>query len=73
MSFPIEQIAGAVLLALSLVLNAFLFWSLKSRKTPRSESYEVRELIHDLTAGAAMVEIRRIAPADVFLRSPRHG
>lgn len=35
------------------------------------DSYEVKQLMNDLTAGRALVEVRRIAPEDFFLRSPR--
>lgn len=34
-------------------------------------SYEVEELLHDLTAGKALIEIKRVAPSSFFLRSPR--
>ena len=48
--------------------------NLKNRPPPKPEkvdSYEVQELLHDLTAGKALIEIKRIAPSSVFLRSPR--
>ncbi len=40
-----------------------------SKKKDRSDSYEVTELIHDLTMGKAIVEIKRIDPNSIFKRS----
>jgi len=41
------------------------------KETKKNNSYEVTELLHDLTAGRALIEVKRIAPSDFFLRSPR--
>ena len=38
------------------------------KSTDKKESYEVKELIHDLILGKALVEIKRIDPASVFMR-----
>ena len=56
--------------AFSLTLNAFLLLK-KPKQAERKEDYKVSELLHDLLAGRALVEVKRIAPADVFLRSPK--
>jgi hypothetical protein len=40
-------------------------------KKKSTNSYEVEELLHDLTSGKSLVEIRRIAPSSFFLRSPK--
>lgn len=37
----------------------------------RQESYEVKDLLQDILSGKGLVEVRRISPIDVFLRSPR--
>lgn len=58
-------------LLVSLNLNIFMLFRERSLKKARKESYEVKELLHDLTGGHALVEIRRVSPTDVFLRSPR--
>lgn len=60
-----------IFLGLSLAINAIFVYRIKTTKNKPLESYEVRDLLHDLTAGDALVQIKRIAPSDVFLRSPR--
>lgn len=40
-------------------------------KPPAQETYDVHQLIHDLSDGRGLVQITRIAPANVLLRSPR--
>lgn len=61
-------------LCFSLVANVVLaFFLTRASKRPKKvESYDCRQLLHDLTAGQALVKIERIAPADVFIRSPRN-
>lgn len=61
----------AVLFLLGSLLNLFLIFKIKRSKPPVQETYDVKELLHDLSAGEAIVRISRVAPADVFLRSPR--
>lgn len=56
-----------LLLALSLGLNLFLYQKLK-KKPPKEESYEVMDLLQDLLAGEAMVQVKRIDPASVLMR-----
>lgn len=56
------------LLFLSLGLNAYL---LSQKKKPVPTSYEASALLRDLLSGEALVKISRIAPEDIFLRSPR--
>lgn len=60
-----------IFLGLSLAVNALFIYRFKTTKHKPLESYEVRDLLHDLTSGDALVHIKRIAPTDVFLRSPR--
>lgn len=67
----IELALVCSVLTASIALNAFLGLKLRSiRKKPR-ETYDARALLHDLTGGAAYVEVKRIAPEQFFLRSPR--
>jgi len=59
--------------------NAWL-WSERSRltrrlleaseaiKVARTQSYDCTELLHDLTAGNAVVKITRVNPGEVYLR-----
>lgn len=42
----------------------------KQTQSKRPESYDVLELMHDLTNGRAIIEIKRIAPSDFFLKRP---
>lgn len=67
------EFAREIFLGFSLVANAVMvfFLTRPARKPKKSESYEVINLLHDLTAGAALVKIERVAPADVFIRSSR--
>jgi len=54
----------------------FVLLYIRERKHPtkkQSNSGELTEFISDLVQGEAVVRITRIAPNDVFLRSPRHG
>lgn len=55
----------------SVLVNALLTYKIKQTKKERPKSYEVKELMADLAAGGALVEIRRIDPSSIFLRSPR--
>lgn len=65
-------IALAVLLGASLALNIHQSRKLNSPEPVRPDHYEVTELLNDLTSpGVAIVELRRIAPANVMIRSPR--
>lgn len=66
------EVLSAVLL-ISVGANVILSWHLwKAKKLPpRPETYEVQELMTDLLRGQALVRVERVAPADVFLRSPR--
>ena len=56
---------------LSILLNAYLFLRLKKAKKQRPESYELTEFIADMAAGKGLVEIKRVHPGNVFLRSTR--
>lgn len=59
-----------IISSLSIALNAYLLFRLKN-KIKKTESYEVKHLLADLAQGGALVEIRRLDPHSVFLRSPR--
>lgn len=62
------------LLAISLCANAALLYLVKKlKKEPVvTNSYEVEQLIHDLTSGSALIKITRVDHSNLFLRSPRH-
>jgi hypothetical protein len=63
--------ALSIVLACSVAGNVFLILFL-NRKPEKPTAKDAKEILHDLTAnGVALVKIERIAPADVFLRSPR--
>jgi hypothetical protein len=59
------------LLFLSLAANAAQFYKAKKSKTNSASSHDSRMLLADILRGDALVRITRIAPEDVFLRSPR--
>lgn len=64
-------LAGLFVVSLSgnVVLSVLLR---KSRKKPVEQlTVTAEQLLHDLTAGAALIRVERVNPADVFLRSPR--
>lgn len=56
---------------LSLAFNVFQFRKFRKLKKAGPSSYEVRDLLRDLSAGEALVAIRRIDPSSVMLHSPR--
>jgi hypothetical protein len=58
----------AIALIASLGINTFLL--IKAKKTPKP-SYTAEMLMHDLTRGQAVIRIERVAPEDIFLRSPK--
>lgn len=63
---PLETLLG-----FSIAANAFMTFLLYKKKTRKTESYEVKQLLHDLTAGAGLVRVERVDPADVFIRNTR--
>jgi hypothetical protein len=58
-----------VALAISLVANVCLAYRAFSKK--KTLALDARQLLHDLTSGRAVVDVRVIDTAGVFLRSPR--
>ncbi len=58
-----------LLLIGSLLGNAYFYR--KSKQERSQSSYDARMLIHDLTAGDALVRVTRVAPEEFLLRSPR--
>jgi hypothetical protein len=44
---------------------------LEAAKKPTSKSIELQDFIYDLTSGSALVEIKRVDPNSVYLRSVR--
>jgi len=65
-------VASAIFI-LSLVLNIALIIRCKHLKKhpPAKQTYDATALMHDITAGAALVRIVRVNPGDVFVRSPK--
>jgi hypothetical protein len=62
----------AALLAASISLSVYLSIRIKKISKAPAETYDARELLHDLTSpGFSMVEIRRVSPASIMIRSPR--
>ena len=62
-----------LLISLSIISNialAILLYKAK-KKPPKQEDYDVRMLLHDLTAGAALIRVERVSPADVLIRTNR--
>lgn len=42
----------------------------RAKKAP-APTVSAEQILHDLTAGGAIVRVERLNPADLFLRSPR--
>jgi hypothetical protein len=64
----------SVIIALLVATNATLFYFLLRKSPIQTKRMDVtaQQLINDLTAtGNALVRLERIAPSDVFLRSPK--
>jgi len=62
------------LFLVSIVLNVVLalkYSKYKKSKKNSSDSYELSLFIRDLLEAEGLIKITRIAPSDVFLRSPR--
>lgn len=57
-------------LVASVAVNVYLTFFKKTKN--RNMDINATELMHDLTYGRALVEIRRVAPESVFLHSPRN-
>lgn len=65
-----SDISLSLTLLVSLGLNIYL--GLKYFKKPPSQESKDLQLINDLmTSGKSLIEIRRIAPNNFFIRSPR--
>lgn len=58
-------------LVASIGANAWLYLKLRKAKTETKYTYDAQALLRDLLAGQALLRIERIAPEQVFLRSPR--
>lgn len=57
---------------INVVLVCFAIYLLRKRKAvKKNASYDCTQLLHDLTAGRALVRVERVDQADVFLRSFR--
>jgi hypothetical protein len=69
MDAPAVVIASALIV--SLAANAFLAVKLRASKTEPKYTYDAQALLRDLLQGQALLRIERIAPEQVFLRSPR--
>ena len=61
----------AALLILSVIFNIYQTITLKKLKKKRVESYEVKNLLHDLLAGEGYIKVTRIAPTDFYLKRPQ--
>jgi len=57
----------------SLAANFVLFKKTKElQKKPQPQpDYDATQLMHDLTAGPAIVKITRLNPTEIIMRSPR--
>lgn len=71
------NIVYPLIISILVVLLVFSYQQiLKLKKDIRRESktvktIEAQQILHDLTAGEALVRIIPISPNDVFLRSPK--
>lgn len=60
-----------IVLFVGLVVSVGLNLYQRFKPHKKDTSYDARALLHDLTAGAGLIKVTRIAPEDVILRSPR--
>lgn len=65
-----KVIIGSALIV-SLAANILLALKLRSSKRETKYTYDAQALLRDLLAGQALLKLERIAPEQVFLRSPR--
>lgn len=68
MEYKFETVS--VLLLLSLILNIYL-WIKRTRQKPQTETQGARDLLADLFASSAVVEIKLLDKGSFFIRSPR--
>lgn len=62
----------SMLLILSLLSNLYLLHRLRLK--PKKElDLDARQLLHDLSAGAALIRVIPLDPQGLFYRSPRHS
>ena len=60
----------STVLALSIFLNIYLFKRLRTKlKTPTMDQ-DAAALLSDILGGQGLVSVQRIAPENMFLRSP---
>jgi len=59
------------ILPLSLALNLLQFHLARKSRQKRPESYELKEFLRDMMAGRGLLEVRRIDPDHLMIRSPR--
>lgn len=52
---------------LNLVFLGFIYY-LYSKKSQKVETYDVKQLLHDLTRGSALIKIERVDTSDILLR-----
>lgn len=63
-------IALSAALVTSFGINVFQHF--KRKHTKRTQSIELKDFLHDLTAGQAIVSITRLDPDYLMMRSPRN-
>ena len=63
-----DLILSVLFLTMSVAFNAYQFIAIKKLKKKKVDSYEVKELLHDLLSGDGYVKVTRIAPTDFYLR-----
>lgn len=61
----------ASILVISILLNIYLLYKLKTKATKQPMTNDARELLRHLFSSNAMMHIRVLDPGDFFLKSPR--
>lgn len=56
----------------SVILNAILFYNLKTKSKGAPKSMELKEFLSDLASGDGLIRVTRVDPSDVLIRSPRN-
>jgi preprotein translocase subunit YajC len=65
------MILNFILLIFNTFFVIFNFIIFKKNKDRKKDSYEVIDLLHDLTSGKAIIEVKRVDPSSVFQRQVR--
>ncbi len=64
-------VLASALLLLSMALNVYLLFKISKKAKERAPNYDATALLHELTAGPALIKVEYVDPTRYMLRSPR--